>query len=167
MTTYAENMSDEARAYYGEKGWRRTTINGVPCRVRAFADAKSRRALKAIKAAVKTGASIDKDPDAPRFRYIPIELPADPFGFRQPDAGPSKRKLFNFPNNKGRFKTWSPAKIESNGDYTVPMRGDDHEMTRARREYAEGDPTSLRKLLAARAAERRATNDNLAATDAA
>lgn len=97
-----------------------------------------------IQSCAVNGVTIDSLPDAPSFRFIPIDL--DPNKPRH-DGPPSGRGSLAVGKNRYGCKNWTPAPIDLNPMYNVPMTGNSHEFNEARRSWYRGNPNPLRKHL--------------------
>lgn len=99
--------------------------------------------LALIKAAAEAGVEIELE-DHPNFRLIPGKPVVV-------DAPPSKRPSATFkrPAHMRGLRSWSPAGLGwGPDDYTIPMAGDDPDLTFARGEWSQGNPAPLREYLA-------------------
>lgn len=106
--------------------------------------------LALIKAAAKTGAEIELE-DHPNFHFTPrAERPV----FNLPPS--QKRVDFKRPAHMKGCTNWRPAPlIYGPADYLIPLAGDDHAFTEARRQWAKGNPEPLRQLLSSPAQQLR------------
>ena len=110
-----------------------------------------------IKGCAENGVGIDYIGDhAPRFRFVPAKRSSDPYQGRE-DSKPSSRGSTVTPCQPWakKLKGWKPSRMSLDPMYGQPMRGDDCELTEARRCYANGNPAPLRAWLAEDCARRR------------
>lgn len=107
------------------------------------APAAHRQLIKALVAG-RVGCEPGTIPDAPRFRYIPPNTPAELC-----DMAPSNRG--SLPGAwPWRLKNYRPEPLSCAPMYQVAMAGDPADLTDARRAWHNGDPGPLRELLNSR-----------------
>lgn len=141
------DMSDEARRYY--EGGKRIMIDGLPCRVAAWARTTPGKAT--IAALAKSGGAVAAGdlPEAPAFSFTPVEREAS-------NAKPSNRSGFSY---RSRFKSasgWRPAGLSYKPYEARELTDTPAALEKAKREYQKGNPKLLREYLAGTAGERRA-----------
>ena len=111
-----------------------------------------------IKGCAEQGVGIDDLGNGSTFRFVPTEHGGDPYKGRR-DEGPSGRGTL--PGTvqpwfrKLKLRNYTPPSLSLAPMYGQPMKGDDGDLTAARRRYADGDPAPLRKWLAEDCARRK------------
>lgn len=99
------------------------------------------RAKAVIAAAAMAGAGIDFLPDAPNFRFEPVEnLPLH-------NGKPSSRGKFAY-QNRLKLKNWLPTGLDLAPQYNCPMKDDPWQFHAAKQAWHGGNPVPLRKWLA-------------------